>query len=484
MADIVGFENALGWAHFKLRGGWKTILCYTVIYMVIIGGLIMLMVRADPHDAKDTLEAWTHGLLGLQIAAFLLLGCSGISNAIRKDIDSGLHESHRLMPISGKAAVFGYLSGPTAPALMGVLANLFLGTITAVAAGLGLEDWLIANLILALFAIIAWIFMVVLSFMTKSALGLMIAFCALSSISGFSLFRILPGLSLLIGPMQGDTIFGIVNSGIIWNLDYTLSIAAQLVVGCLCYIAAARKYRRPDLPAFGAILGLALVASWILMSIAGILLILAKAQAQPHYHGWHSDMIPYQITASTLATVIVAIVPLASAIQTYASWLKRKRLRDPALGRQPISPAMVVLIATVFAVLLVHFTLPCEQNTAVNLLTVALVALCSLLSLRYLLGIMYRITTKIWIMVIVWLFIIWTGPILIDFLRYGLQGNFDAEVTTNLSAGSPVGVLLNAAGELNLNLIPGLTTQLLIAVGMATLYHLTARGKISDGSNT
>jgi len=107
--------------------------------------------------------------------------------------------------------------------------------------------------------------------------------------------------------------------------------------------------------------------------------------------------------------------------------------------------------------------------------------LSSLLSIRYLLGIMYRITKKVWIMLIVWLFIIWMVPMLLDFLRYGLQGDFDAEIITNISCASPIGVLLNATGDHSLNVIPGLASQLLIAAGMAVLYHLTARGKISAG---
>lgn len=477
MTDIIGFENALGWAHFRLRGGWKTTLGYTMIYIVIIGGLILLMARAYPHNVKDTLEGWTHGLLGLQIAAFLLVGGSGISNAVRKDIDSGLLESHRLMPISGKAAIFGYLTGPTVQALMGVLATFIMGLLTVTGAGMSLANWLIANLILALFAVNVWIVMVLLSFLTKSALGLMIACCAISAFSGFMIFEILPGLSLLISPVLGGTIFGILDHGVKWGMEYLLSIVAQLLVASLCYMAAARKYRRPDMPAFGAGLGLSLVASWILLSVTGILI---WTTIQPQLHSGFPEMISYQITASTLAATAVAIIPLASAIQEHRHWLKHRRLNDPALGRRPVLPVVVVLIATILAILLPSFTLKSELIIVGKLLPVGLAVLSSLLSIRYLLGILYRVTSKVWIMVIIWLFIIWSGPILLDFMRYGLQGNFNAEIATNISSGSPIGVLLTATGVLSLNLIPGLVTQWLIAVGMAVLYHLTERGKISD----
>lgn len=477
MAGMAGFHNALGWAHFRLRGGWKTTMTTTVVYTAIVGGLILMTVRANPKSATQTLQGWTIGLLALQIGALLLVCSSGIRTAIRKDIDSGLIESHRLMPISERTAIAGYLTGPTVQGIAGAAATFLMGMLTATGAGLSLFDWLLANLILAIFAINVWIVTALLSLVTKGAFAAVVLLFTVATVSSGMVLVILPGVTILIGPALGPSIFGIVTRGTTWGVEYMVSICAQVILGGLCYLAAARKYRRPDMPAFGVGLGLMIVLTWILLSVVGIL---AWAVIQPTFLGRLPSMHPYQITVSTLAAVVVAIVPLASAIQEQRQWRKRKRLSDPALGRRPITPVLVVLFLAGLILLLPMFTMRPQDAIHDNLMLIGLAVLTSLLSIRYLVGILQRVTTKIGIMVTIWLAIIWLGPLLLDLARFGMEGDFDGEVATTISGGSPIGVLVNATGEWSFNLIPGLVAQVLIAAGMAVLFHLTERGKISD----
>ena len=52
MANVIGIDNAIGWAHWQLRG-WKTTLLTTVAYGIGIVGLIYLGTHAgDPPPAQ------------------------------------------------------------------------------------------------------------------------------------------------------------------------------------------------------------------------------------------------------------------------------------------------------------------------------------------------------------------------------------------------------------------------------------------------
>ena len=81
---------------------------------------------------------------------------------------------------------------------------------------------------------------------------------------------LLPGLTLLITPILGTSIYDR-SAGLTMMADaFALSVAGQVVVGALCFAAAARKYRRSDVIGFTPLLGLLLLAAWAGASWAGM----------------------------------------------------------------------------------------------------------------------------------------------------------------------------------------------------------------------
>ena len=147
-------DNPIAWAHFKVRGGWRNHLWSLAIYTLIIVLVIGITVHLSPMGGTLLLP-WTNGLLGLELALLVFYGCNVISNSIRRDITSGLLESHRLMPIPPSAAIAGYLMGPPFQALLLATVSFLIGTALAAQSGI-IDQWLMANVIALLFVIFLW----------------------------------------------------------------------------------------------------------------------------------------------------------------------------------------------------------------------------------------------------------------------------------------------------------------------------------------
>src|SRR5580765_5947910 len=137
-------NNALAYAHFRLRGGFFRSLVFTAVSMVALGVLIMISSRLA-NDGGRTLFGWATGCLGIGAASLFLFGPIRISNIIRQDINSKMIESHRLMPLPPGHAIAGYIIGAAAPGMV-FFAGLYLtGGITAAASGVNAARWTFAT---------------------------------------------------------------------------------------------------------------------------------------------------------------------------------------------------------------------------------------------------------------------------------------------------------------------------------------------------
>src|SRR5947207_2247662 len=141
-------NNALAWAHFRLRGGWARSLTFSGAVMLLLAVLIIVSVRLNPNDGGRTLWGWASGLLVLQAICLALYGSGRISAVIRADIATKMIESHRLMPLPPLHAIAGYIIGAAAQPLIFAGMNLILGGLTATAAGVDVSRWAFANIVL------------------------------------------------------------------------------------------------------------------------------------------------------------------------------------------------------------------------------------------------------------------------------------------------------------------------------------------------
>lgn len=486
----LGIDNAIAWVQFRLRGGWKNALIVGAGYVVLIGMLMFLTVQIEPKEIKNIMYGWTIGLMALQCGTLMLVAGSSMRTAIRKDIDGQLIESHRLMPISGMKAVLGYVLGCSAQSLVVGTANIALGMIATATASLSIADWVIANAVLLFFAFTTWVVLAFLSLVSKNAFGLIVALVIVATFSQGVAFQLLPGVSVLLGPMIGQTIFKLTSSGFRWGPEYMFSIFAQALLVLLCLVGAARKYRRSDIPAFGPYWGLGLVALWVALSSVGIVYwsnigfaILPR---------WSRDGGLMQLIASILVGILVAIVPVGSAASLHGHWERRRALNDPDLPRRPIPIMAVVALAGVLIAILplgLEQWAPHGSPTPLGGFAAWLMPFASLIGIAHLMGFCYRRGKSALFLTLLWIAAIWLLPLLIDLTRYqslryeylSSRGTIRVEpdVTTFISGISPIGTLVVGYAEAGgyrdwrFNPVPGLAIQFVLAAAMLMLYNAT-----------
>src|SRR5689334_19933192 len=143
MSFVLSFDNPIGFAQVRVRGGWKNVLTTTAAYVLILGSTMFATasLAAVGTSNASIYGGWVYGLMGLQTAVLLLFGATRVSAAIRGDL-LGMIESHRLMPVEASQAVLGYLGGSTCQALALAAANVVLGAVAVGRAGLPLDRWI------------------------------------------------------------------------------------------------------------------------------------------------------------------------------------------------------------------------------------------------------------------------------------------------------------------------------------------------------
>jgi len=477
MAMAVGFDNAIGWAQLQLRRGWRNVLATTIAYLVVVGGLMLASLRLEeytPHLARtQILQFWTMALMGLQIAVLLLGGCSAIGAAVRKDISSGMIESHRLMNVSGTEAVAGYIFGATCQVLPVAAVNLLLGSFAA-GVGFTVHVWLLANVILFVFSLCAWAAMTLLAFVAQTGMRYLVGFVVVLLIGKSILPAVLPGLTMLISPVIRGSVFGII-LGRSWHRAYEISILGQCFVGILCFIGAVHKYRRNDVLAFGPLLGLVLVAGWISLSVKAIS---DWQEFTPSIGGfWYVERVALegQLIVALLVGMFLATVPISGAAWIQARWRHRRLLNDPALPARPIPTPVVALVAAALPLLLPWLVEKPLDVTAESIVQTFLVMALFLLATSWLIRLLYALEVKrTRVIVGLWFFAAWLGPLGIDLVRAGLEASpTDESMLSPISGCSPIGAFISIWAEPAASADPraGLAVQAALAAVLAALFY-------------
>lgn len=460
MASVIGIDNAIGWAHWQLRGGWKRTLWGCLVLAIFLSGLIVASVRLNPRYSRQVLDSWRIGLLWIQAGLLLLFAGSRISAAIRSDLTTRMIESHRLMPIRPLVAVSGYLWGPTLlPASLAAMTFL-IGLIVTIASGADLSLWVVPNLILATFAFFCWVAVAFASLQAKGAVGLLfLPVIALGPTEG-AVMVTLPGLMLLLSPLLGRTIFDsrLPSAELTWA--HVASLAAQAYIGAVLYVGAARKYRRSEDTALGILPGMLLLAGWVAISM---LAIYAWEQFRPRWLQYFPGGLfdPMMMLGSLFASMLVALAPLANAARD-RRWTA-------------FSPLVALACAGVCSALVIW---PTEQSSPVRPFalwgTVAILA-AFMLSLCYLLRMVYRITDHGWVMATIWIFLLNLLPILVDLGRWSAsQSGSDYEIS-EISAFSPIFALIMIWSDSNASVLKGVGFQVGVAAALGTVFYLSGR---------
>ena len=467
---LIGPNNAIAWAQFRLRGGWKKSLGLTGGIFALLAMFIIGAAKYDPLQATRTLMGWCTGLLGLQAAAVVLMAPGRIANAIRVDIKSGLIESHRLMPTSPTDAVAGYIVGAAVGPLIFFAAIYVLGLFCATGAGVPLAQWTFANLVLLAFSTFIWVLAAYVSFASKLGPGLLIIpLFALPYASAGGLFSLLPGITVLISPMAGGTIFDLRTAATMaLPPTYAMAFAMQGLVGGILFTAAARRYRTADAIGIDWALGLLLVIAWTLLSTIGL-----REWDVYQPHGWGIDThidLSGRLIGTIVSGMILALAPISASALAMQHWRRHQRLRDPSPMRKPLFPGMVILAVTV-AILIVVYAPPGVPKPGIGDVGFsAITIVISLASIYFLCAWLYLGTQNAAIPIIIWVVLFWLVPVFVDLIRYALADYGESsDPIGGISASSPIGALIIIWTHRSAPLVAGIVMQLLIMTIPLTL---------------
>ena len=460
--------NPIGWAHLQLRGGVRNTVATTIGYTILISLLIFATVRFNPLRGSQTLSAWTLGLLGLQGGIVLIFGCLTVSTAVRLDFTSKMIESHRLMPTSSTSAILGYVLGAPCQALAFALANFAIGMVVANGAQVALQRWIMANAIMVSFAVFVWVLVVFFGFLAQTAFRwiasvFMIAFW----ISQGYTIRLLPGITVLTSPLIGHSIFSMRSRSTELSWEYILSGAAQLLIGVICFAAAARKYRRADKPGLGTDLGLVLLGSWITISLMGIYY---WDSFSPTWLGDESDT-RHRFLATMIATLLVMIIPISGAARALVKWNHHRSVQDIVVQRRPVSPLLVALLSAVLPLILT-LTLDFSRAKMIDgTIRTSILLFCFALTISYMLRMLPMGRKSVWVVPIAWIVFTFAGPILIDMIYHGFFVETE-ETTGILSTLSPPAALFDiwSTNPIGTNL--GLAVQAAQAVAILIIFYV------------
>jgi hypothetical protein len=434
---LLGPNNALAWAHFRLRGGWARSLAWSAGILIALACVVAMSAYYNQRDLARTMFGWASGLLGLQGIVLVLYVPARISAVIRQDITTKMIESHRLMPMPAEHAVAGYIVGAAMQPLVFSAGVFLLGGATAAAAGVDLSRWCFAHAILLEFAAFVWVLAAWGAFSAKLGPALVAFPFVVPYLGAGGMLALLPGITALLSPLIGQSIFDLRNTGIELPGTYVVSFAGQVVIGLVFYLAAARKYRAPHQPGLDATLGICLLGGWVAISFLAL-----RGWEDFRPRGWMPGGINLaaQLVATMGVSLVLALAPVAANAWQRVQWRRHQRLRDPAPMRRPmILPA--VLLGAAMLVLVIP-TAGNERFPADVYLRSGIVILITLLGFYFLFDWTYSASTKAGMIGFVWLVLTWAIPVVVSLVRYAMSASPDAEPLGTVATCSPIGALV------------------------------------------
>ncbi len=424
-------NNAIAWGAFQLQGGWRNIAATAIGYGVVVVVGLTAAAQFATIPVGSIMYRLLMAMLAAQALWLLLFAPSRIQTALRRDLTTGMIESHRLMPLSPARAIVGYLVGPSVQPLALAVMTFFVGCFAANAASVELPRWIVANFLVLELAAIAWIVMGAAAMANAQGAFIAITFI-LPSVINTRAVHALPGGVLLVPPLVGKTVFEM--TGEITRVH----VAGFLLHGALAAIflrAAARKYVRSDATAFTPLMGLGLLACW---SVSSIVAMRWWDEVRPAAMRWST----HDVDGLTILFTTVAAAFVGMSAVTKSVWPSRELREERSVATIGI-PLGVSLAATAIAILPAAFAaeelwlLPRAQALAYT----AVPLLATFLSSCLLAKAFYLHSLSAWMPLAGWLALMCVVPIGYDMTQHALANANDDFAMGALSDLSPIGML-------------------------------------------
>jgi len=425
-----------------------------------------------------------------QIALLVLGGCGAVQRALTRDHVSRMLESHRLSPLSGSSVAFGYVFGAPMQFIVLFLITLIWGAARLRVAGLPVEGWIAGNLLLFATAAMYWSVAVcsgVGHAKPVNLLGIMLV----SSVASAAVVLI-PGLALVTGAYSISAAFmammgrfelnpptSVVASTSLNPAHVGGLMLASLMWTMLWLSGAARRFRRPDRPAFDALWATVMLLTWLVLSGTSIAILedVQRLQGElPHPRT--------QFVVTLVLSLIWCALPLSGAGIDRARILKGAR---PGSWEERVSSRWLILAGTVLVcgVLAickirwvedngVELTSALGRNTLQSWALTAITMVLGLLALDGVLRIRYLTQARALGPASLYVIVAWLLPVAVDYARgvyaHWMDENPYAHTDfTLLLSCSPMGVMMKVWSKLSAPLLPGLAVQIIIAASLTAL---------------
>lgn len=312
MARSNVIPNAMWWAQLHLLGGPRRLISTGLASLFLAASITIgfryldRSIRLTSYcDGVITVLAW------IQMLVIIVGGCNAVFRAVTRDVTSKMMESHRVSPMTSFGVVSGYVFGATIQVLFIYALGTVFGVVVIRWGTIGLSEWLAGNLYLLIVAIMAWTVTVLVNIAGRKPVNPIGVMIVASMLSG-SLMLFVPAFGLLSGFFAAwighQLMLG--NAVVPTNVAVTLGV---ITVGMtlLWGGASMRLYRRPDLPAFGTLRALGLLAIW--GTACGIGSVLRNSPTLQRTIPADGTDLSIVVMVSMAVSLLIALLPVSSA---------------------------------------------------------------------------------------------------------------------------------------------------------------------------
>ena len=466
---------------YQLLGGHSRMALFCVIYLLVVTGGVFGFRRLFLDEPLVTVSRWMlNGLIGIQAFVIVLGGCNAVHRAMLRDYESKMIESHRLTPMSNISVVLGYLFGSTVQILVLFIANLAVGAVLTALAGYPISAWINGNLLMLTGAVTLWTIVVLSGLQLRkpgSPVGVLIAVAAFGNVGIMALpaaglllcaYPLVVGIQLV----TGSAAIPPVGVWIIGSLNVLMTV--------FWLSAAAAKYRRPDLPALNGFRGLILLAFWVVLGTAGIVVSSTSGVAAMRFPN-NTFVILIQWVATMILSLVVAFPMIAGAVECQMLIQRGALSRDWSDRVSPTTWALIGagLICGGMSVIGLTVWLDYVGGAASFVWShCALACLLALLTARAMFMLTFALAKRPVIYGTILLILLWAVLPLIDLVRAQVSADaYNTRVAfSSLLGFSPGGTLAVVWINRDVTILPGLVGQLAITLVLsAVAWRVTKR---------
>jgi hypothetical protein len=411
-----------------------------------------------------------------------------------RDYDTRMLESHRLTPMSNIAVVLGYMFGPTLQILSLFALVLMFGAALAFASGQPVGPWVLGNLILLNGSFTLWGVVVLAGLrMGKpiSPAGFLIGLGVFGNVG----ILMLPAAGVLLSAYS--TFLGL---GVVWGMVnptvpvVVAMVALHMLLTWFWLLAAADKYRRPDLPALNGPRGLLLLCVWLTVGTLGIVLAdIGMSGAGIGFPGGGDlDAKDVMWSVTMGLALVVALIPISGAVECRMLARRGASLRGwpdhmTALMAALVAPVLICGLMLVLGLSLWPDWLGRPDQGEMTLAWMArrwgfawgatlLACVSAMLTARAIVLISYSWMKSPRMIVGLFVLLFWGVPPLADFIVSSALETYNKPLKlTWVFGAAPTGTIAIIWNQVTAPITAGLAAQAALAIALSVVAHRVSR---------